>query len=331
MKEPAAYHSRAGPVHDIVGRPDWPPIETELSRRGAKLRRIGHELIGPCPACGGVDRFAAHVAKQIWNCRGCAKGGDVVDLVQHLDGVGFVAAVETLTGENPRLSRTPPKPTNGHNGADDYERRQHAKAAWLWSQRQPIVGSIAEKYLREARGYHGPLPPTLGFLPAHTPAHHPAMIAAFGAADEPGEVDAVHLTLLAADGSGKADVAKPKLFVGRPLGCPIVLAPITDMLALAITEGIEDGLSVRAALDMGVWAGGSGDRMPVLADTVPRHVETVTIWAHPDPAGQAGARGLAQALFDRGVEVFVEGLLARSLTDSDIIALGGTSDEARCQ
>jgi DNA primase len=302
MQESAAYHSAASPVH-------WPPMETELHRRGVRLKRVGHELIGPCPVCGGVDRFAVHIAKQIWNCRGCAKGGDVVDLVQHLDGVDFAAAVETLIGEKPRRSlvRTTPKQPNGHNGGNDHERRQHAKAAWLWRQRQPITGSIPETYLRQARCYYGPLPATLGFLPARTKDQHPAMIAAFGIADAPHDVDAVHLTLLKGDGSGKADVPKPKLFVGRPLDRPIVLAPIGDTLALAITEGIEDGLSVRAALDLGVWAAGSGDRMPVLAGTVPRFVETVTIWAHADAAGRAGARKLAELLYRRGIEVFIEG------------------------
>jgi hypothetical protein len=47
------------------------------------------------------------------------------------------------------------------------------KAQWLWSQREPITGSIAETYLRSTRGYGGPLPATLGFLPArrnHPPA-----------------------------------------------------------------------------------------------------------------------------------------------------------------
>jgi phage/plasmid primase-like uncharacterized protein len=308
MKEFAAYHATAGPVHGIVGRPDWPLLETELNRRGVQLKRVGRELVGPCPACGGVDRFAVNVAKQIWNCRGCAKGGDVIDLVRHIDSVDFTTAVATLTGEKPRRTpvRTTPKQTNGHNGASDYERRQHAKAAWLWRQRQPIVGSIAETYLRQARGYHGPLPPTLGFLPAHKD-YHPAMVAAFGIADAPHDVDAVHLTLLKSDGTGKADVAKPKLFVGRPLGRPIVLAPISDTLALAITEGIEDGMSVRAALDLGVWAAGSSGRMPALAAAIPRYVETVTIWAHADAAGRNGARKLAELLHRRGVEVFIEG------------------------
>jgi putative DNA primase/helicase len=39
------------------------------------------------------------------------------------------------------------------------------RALTLWRRRQPIVGSVAERYLREARGYDGPIPATLGFLP----------------------------------------------------------------------------------------------------------------------------------------------------------------------
>ena len=131
-----------------IGRRSKP----SLARRGMRLKRVGRELIGPCPVCGGVDRFGVSIAKQLWNCRGCAKGGDVVDLVQHLDGVGFAAAVATLTGEQAAPSavvKIAPKIGND----DDYERRQHAKAAWLWRQRQPITGTIAETYLREARGY----------------------------------------------------------------------------------------------------------------------------------------------------------------------------------
>jgi len=48
--------------------------------------------------------------------------------------------------------------------------------------------------------------------------------------------------------------------------------------------------------------------MPALANAVPSWVETVTILAHADKAGQAGARKLAEALVSRDIEVFVEGL-----------------------
>jgi CHC2 zinc finger/Toprim domain len=291
------------------------PLEAELARRGAKLRRVGRELVGPCPVCGGTDRFAVNVVKQIWNCRGCQRGGDVIDLVQHIDDCSFPAAIRTLAGEDlPRRMGTPP----ARNGKDYKfsDHKQSAKASWLWARRQPIAGSVAETYLREVRGISCPLPKTLAFLPARSDGQHPAMIGAFappaesepGVLAEPQRVDAIHLTLLRADSSGKADVDKPKLFVGRPLGRPIALAPIGDMLALAVTEGIEDGLSLCAAFDgLGVWAAGSAGRMPALADTIPRHVENVTIWAHPDVAGQNGARKLAELVDARGIEVLIEG------------------------
>jgi putative DNA primase/helicase len=53
------------------------------------------------------DRFSINTQKQVFNCRGCGKGGDVIDLVQHIDGVDFVTACTTLTHE------APPR-TNGH-------------------------------------------------------------------------------------------------------------------------------------------------------------------------------------------------------------------------
>ncbi len=85
------------------------PIESEIERRGIKLRRAGQEMIGPCPHCGGDDRFAINIAKQVFNCRGCEARGDVIDLVQHLDGVDFVAAATTLAGEP-----APKAKLNGH-------------------------------------------------------------------------------------------------------------------------------------------------------------------------------------------------------------------------
>jgi hypothetical protein len=82
------------------------PIESEIERRGIKLNGK-NERAGPCPKCGGDDRFSINVKKGVWNCRGCGVGGDVIDLVQWLDGVDFIPAATTLAGE-------PPKP----NGKD---------------------------------------------------------------------------------------------------------------------------------------------------------------------------------------------------------------------
>jgi hypothetical protein len=145
------------------------------------------------------------------------------------------------------------QPPQRDYGLKDHERRQHEKAAWLWSRRRPITGTPAEFYLRAARGYSRPIPRTLAFLPPSKPEHHPAMMAAFGVCNElepgvvgePLNVDSVHLTLLKPDGSGKADIDRNKLIVGRPHARPIAVAPPNDLLGLAITEGIEDALSAH--------------------------------------------------------------------------------------
>jgi hypothetical protein len=82
-------------------------IEDEIARRGIRLRGI-IERCGPCPKCGGEDRFSINTKKGVWNCRQCDVGGDVIKLVEHLDSVDFIGACTTLAGE------PPPKP----NGKD---------------------------------------------------------------------------------------------------------------------------------------------------------------------------------------------------------------------
>ena len=67
------------------------PIEHVINARGIKLRgKI--ERVGPCPICGGEDRFSINTKKGVWNCRQCAKGGDVIALVEHLDACDFITA-----------------------------------------------------------------------------------------------------------------------------------------------------------------------------------------------------------------------------------------------
>src|SRR6516164_6971922 len=281
------------------------PIASELARRGHRLRRTGQELVGPCPRCGGRDRFAVNVRKQVWNCRGCAKGGDVIDLVKHIDGGTLGEAVKTLTGMSARPTSptrpTPPAPKSD----DDHERRQREKAQWLWSQRQPIAGTIAERYLREARGYSGPLPPTVAFLPARN-GKPPTMISAFaypneiepGTLGEPANVEAVHLTTLKPDGSGKADITPNKIMIASPAGNPIAVAAMSDsMWGLAITEGIEDALSIHAATGLGAWAAGSAPHLSKLAAAIVRaEPECVHVFADGDVAGQRHAHELAAEL-----------------------------------
>lgn len=185
------------------------------------------------------------------------------------------------------------------------------KARWLWSQRHPVRNTLTETYLRQARGYGGPLPATLGFLPSRG-KHGPAMIAAFGRPQEPepGQlrivpeaITGVHITRLAPDGRGKAGTEADKIMVGCCRGSPIVVAPVNDLCGLAIAEGIENALSTHEALGLGAWAAGSASNLPALAGAIPAYVEAITIMVDDDDAGRRHAGELAKLVESRGMEV----------------------------
>jgi hypothetical protein len=186
-----------------------------------------------------------------------------------------------------------------------------SKALRLWRSRQPLQGTIAESYVRDARAYGGALPPTLGFLPARG-EYPPALIAAFGlpVEIEPSVIElsddrltGIHLTRLASDGHDRSRTDKAKIMIGFSMGAPIVLAPPTDSLAVVITEGIEDALSAHEATGLCAWAGGSASRLPALADALPSWIECVTILSHSDQDGQRHAAALAARLEKRDVEI----------------------------
>jgi putative DNA primase/helicase len=103
------------------------PIQDELDRCGIKLRGR-KERAGPCPVCGGTDRFSINTDKQVFNCRGCGIGGDVIALVMHIDGVDIATACTTLVGDPPP-DRGPVRGANDmrSNGTQRQSSRRPAK------------------------------------------------------------------------------------------------------------------------------------------------------------------------------------------------------------
>jgi len=81
-------------LRDLAGR------YTELHKEAA------NELAGPCPKCGGSDRF--HCTDEWFMCRQChPKRGDAIAFVMWKDGVDFKGAVAHITN----TPATPAKPT----------------------------------------------------------------------------------------------------------------------------------------------------------------------------------------------------------------------------
>jgi CHC2 zinc finger/Toprim domain len=305
-------------------------IKLEPAWKGAKS-----EFVGACPICGtGNDRFSVNFKKEVFNCRVCAKGGKgSIDLEMFLTGVEFVEAVKALTDiTSPSGLRTSDAEAEARSKQRqreqaDAEAAQHGKAAWLWKTSRPAAGSIVSTYLK-ARGYVENIPATVRYLPARE-SYAPAMIAAYAEPDErepyelarPKGVRAVHLTKLLPDGSDRVREKAGKIIIGRPLGKPIAVSPITDGLSLVITEGIEDALAY-AATGYGAWAAGSASHLAPLALTIPDYVETVIIEQHADETGEQNTKKLVQTLREREREGRQQGLRPERAMEI-IIVCGG--------
>lgn len=178
------------------------------------------------------------------------------------------------------------------------ERRKEAQrkadqAKRIWQEAQPIAGTVAEAYLRDARRITCPLPPTLRFHAAcwHGPTakRYPAMVAAVQGAGSP----AVHRTYLRTDGTGKADVDPPKAMLGAVAGGAVRLSDGAGRLVVA--EGIETALSLSCGLlrtPAAVWAALSTSGIRGLH--LPPQAGRLTIAPDGDPAGREAANALAE-------------------------------------
>lgn len=230
---------------------------------GAALRRVGHEHVGPCPSCGGRDRFGVNPAKGVFVCRG-AGGGDVVGMAMHVASMSFTQACEYLTGEPPPNGRSAPltreqiqereaqrrqrDAAQRQREAEEARRREKRAqtASEIWSQCVPIAGTLAETYLHQ-RGIPTPLvspwPDCFGF---HGNLRHeidgrafPCLVSRVD--DVGGHLAAVWRIYLGSDGR-KADVANPKLGLGPAAGGAVRIGGLGPKIAIA--EGVETALAV---------------------------------------------------------------------------------------
>jgi len=96
-------------------------IDTERIKEGVDLREMAGrytilyressvEMAGPCPKCGGDDRF--HVKRDWFFCRQCnSKGGDAIAFLQWAGGLGFREACAALSGGSlPAVTNGPVTP-----------------------------------------------------------------------------------------------------------------------------------------------------------------------------------------------------------------------------
>jgi hypothetical protein len=246
-------------------------IEDELARRGIRLRgKI--ERAGPCPVCGGTDRFSINTRKQFFNCRGFG-GGDVIAMVQHLDGCTFAEVVLTLAGIKPdrpvpmvdpaKMAAVRARAERDEIDQLTDEAARFMRAMDIWSEAARIETTPAEVYLRIRRRVEipaGTSGPVLRFHPAcpFGDTCYPCLIALVRniITDEP---QAIIRTALNLDGTAlKIDGKSARRALG-PIGEGAIKLSDNAEIAtcLGVGEGVETVLSMRSTPEFGpspVWA-----------------------------------------------------------------------------
>ncbi len=311
-----------------AARGRWPDLLPALGVPAAALSRRH----GPCPGCGGRDRFRFDNRRDAgdWYCGGGGQpvSGDGFELLRHVHGWSLaqaMGAVADLLGLRaapvpaparplPRPDRVPGPPPDA--AADPANlRRLHS----LTRESVPLdlmQHAPARAYF-EARGLAALVddpPAALRYCPAlpywtedatRRPVQSgtwPALLAVVSGPD--GHPVTLHRTYLAADGSGKAPVTTPRKLCppvrpGALRGAAVRLYEQPNAGRLALAEGLETALAMRLALpDWPVWscisAGGLAGVM------LPPSVRDVLIGADFDRAGIDAAEALASRLADEG-------------------------------
>lgn len=241
------------------------------------LRRAGAERIGPCPICGGDDRFSVNTRKGLFQCRRCGAKGDAIGLVQFVRGVGFREALDWLCGPAQELTaeeradrarRDLENKARSEQQDRDFRQRAMAEARAIWRAALPAEDSPVRGYLALrglGRDVLPLLPRCLRFAPAlpymvqsqcgdWIEAHRgPAMVAVIQGSD--GKGSGVHRTWFDLDApQGKVRILHPETSVvqkrkktwGSKKGGAIRL---TDHVApdLVMGEGIETTASAMVA------------------------------------------------------------------------------------
>lgn len=68
-----------------------------LNDLGHELRPDGAHYRGPCPMCGGSTTATKFVVTdELWHCKACGKGGDVIQLYMNIFNCGFASACAQL-------------------------------------------------------------------------------------------------------------------------------------------------------------------------------------------------------------------------------------------
>jgi putative DNA primase/helicase len=195
---------------------------------------------GPCPMCGGKDRFRYTDlnGKGTWVCNECGRGGGIA-LVMKFKSMDFKAAAKLV---EPLIANAQADRIDSKLPDDEAYRRM--RRAWTLS--KPIVeGSLAWRYM-ESRRIAGPFPEdVLREVDGEAGGRMLAKVV-----DPQGKPVNIHRTIL---GEGAVKLDRKMMQGGVPPGSAIRLMEPSEGV-LGIGEGIETCYSAAKLFQVPTWA-----------------------------------------------------------------------------
>jgi putative DNA primase/helicase len=294
---------QAAEIHARIGSA-WPQILAQLGVPESALRNRH----GPCPACGGKDRFRFDNkrGRGDYICGQCG-AGDGFTLLERVFGWRFTEArkrvieVAGLGSDEPRV-RAGRASTAAPTPDETPQAKPSERVLRLRRDRCAVANCADAVTYLSARGLW-PLPEgcavhahaTVEYFDAgHRLGRFPALLADIS--DITGALISVHVTYL--QGGKKLASHEPrKIFsplTGRS-GCAVRLMPATDVLGIA--EGIETALSAAAIDGIAVWAALNTSLLSRFEP--PPGITRLRIYADRDEAGLAAACRLMERLQGR--------------------------------
>jgi len=127
-----------------------------LVERDTTLRKVGAYHIGPCPFCGGHDRFTLKHSDGgwLWHCRKCGdnKYQDAIAYVMQQDNIPFAKALRSMGG-TPNSTKCVPKPKDTRNKlVIEIPAKEWQETAWRFVEQSSAM-LMADVHGEEGRKY----------------------------------------------------------------------------------------------------------------------------------------------------------------------------------
>jgi phage/plasmid primase-like uncharacterized protein len=255
-------------------------------------RKSANEWEGPCPSCGGTNRFIVKADRQTYWCRQCNTKGDVLNYIELTTG----KSVKEQLAEAGLLDKPEGKTGRG------------SKQQFIWKQSKP-GDSPAYRYLSATRGIANLQPSPAVRWNSFTPKNggepiNRIVLRLSKHGDSPEDPKSLHYLFLdtSANPPRKTGIQTSNAEEGAMKGRAVWFYPDKDTKTVAVAEGVETTLSALSVLGLNGAAALTTSGLKGIV--LPQDTKELLIFCDQDTAekgctGQKAALELAER-FEKG-------------------------------